>query len=238
MALPPGGIPNPSDGDKKRLMQRADSFAIGKGTQEKTESDEIEDFDEAMESVLHKSKKVETEVEDERAELAKHRDDHAQMEAERRGSTSPSHQPLLGLSILPGITNPSLAVGQSPESHSKRRSGAVEDKQDALVEAVSPEVLQGLRNAGLPEPIVTLDDPRTGSASDRLNEHFVLSLRGNERVYVWSQNHCHQVLSIGLHESQLESAVGTTVETVRRRGKTDEKTIRSRPEPAQDFTLD
>lgn len=240
MALPPTGLPESSDSDRKRLVQRADSFAIGTGTRDSKDRSDIEEFDEAMESIIHKSDKTKpemTETEDEGRLLKKHREQHAQKEAERRGSSSPSHQPFLGMSILPGITNPNILVNQSAEGHSQRRTSGVESKLDPVVESISPEILKGLKAAGLSDPIVTLDDPRVSGASDRLQKNFVLSLRSNERVYVWSQNRCHQILSIGLHQSSLESAVGQTIETVRRKGKLDEKTIGTRANPSADFSF-
>ena len=236
MALPPGGIGDTPDGDRKRLLQRADSFAIGTGTRNKKELDEIEEFDEALESVLHKSKKTGPEPEEDQAkQLERHREEKAQLEAERRGSSSPSHQPFLGMSVLPGISNPGMAVSSTPESHSKRRSGGVAGTGDARVEAVSPEIVQGLRAAGLREPVVTLDAPRLSGSAQAMHEHFVFSLRGTERVYVWDQNGCHQIVAIGLHGSSLESAVGATVETLTRRGKIDEKTTSQRKPPSTRF---
>lgn len=238
MALPPGGIQNSSEGDKKRLLQRADSFAIGSAGQRKQDLEELDEFGEAMETVLKKSHFSELVPDDQSDQLEKHREHHAKMEGERRGSSSPSHQPFLGLSILPGISNQPALVGQAPENESQRKSGHVKNESENLIESVSMEIVKGLRAAGLSEPIVTLDDPRLGSSADRLNEHFVMSLRDSERVYVWSGNSCHQILSIGMHESQLESAVGTTVEIVKRRGKIDEKSVHQRHLSESEFFLD
>lgn len=236
MALPPGGIHDTSDGDKKRLMQRADSFAIGSGTREKKDLEDLEEFDEAFKSVI-KEAATRSDREDQSKELAEHREEHAKLEGERRGSSSPSHQPFLGMSILPGINAPNLAVGETPEGHSKKRSAAVDGKEQEVVETVSPEILQGLKKAGLAQPIVSLDDPRIGGAAEGLKKDFVLSLRANERVYVWSRNSCHQILSVGLQESKLESAAGVTVETVTRRGRVDEKKVQTRPPSSEEFTL-
>ena len=217
-------------------MQRADSFAIGSGTREKKDLEDMEEFDEAFQSVIKEAARPE--VEDQDKELAQHREEHAKLEGERRGSRSPSHQPFLGMSILPGINAPKLAVGESPEGHSKRRSAAVDGSEHEQVETVSPEIVQGLKSAGLTEPIITLDDPRIGGSAEGLKREFVLSLRANERVYVWNQNSCHQILSIGLQESKLESAAGATVETVTRRGRVDEKKVRTRSLSSEEFTLE
>ena len=238
MALPPGGVGNTSEGDKKRLMQRADSFAIGSGTRNKKDIDELEEFDKTMTSAIKEQKATEPEADEQRQKLEEHREEKAQLEAERRGSSSPSHQPLLGLSVLPGINAPGLAVGQSPESHSKRQPGGINSESDPVVESVSADILKGLKRAGLRKPLVTLDDPRLSGSSEGLKPDFVLSLRGNDRVYVWSQNLSHQIVSIGLHESRLESATGGTVETVVRRGKIDEKSSYTRVVPTEDFALD
>lgn len=237
MALPPGGINDVPDGDRKRLMQRADSFAIGTGTRDNKDRDEIDEFDEAMSSVVQKAQQVEPTQEQEAKELAEHREDQAQLEAGRRGSSSPSHQPFLGLSVLPGIMGQNLSIGQTPEAQSKNRPQGVAGEQEQHVESVSPEVLNGLRKAGLSQPIVTLDDPRVSGNSEELSKSFVLSLQSNERVYAWSRNHCHQVLSIGMHEIKLESAAGTTIEILSRRGKVDQKTVRKRSAP-ESFSVD
>ncbi len=218
-------------------MQRADSFAIGSGLREDKDTDDLEEFDDTMKSVMKQSKAVDTEKEEQKRELSEHREDQAQLEAERRGSSSPSHQPLLGLSVLPGITGPNLSIGQTPESHSKKRSSTVSGTDETTIESVSPEIVQGLRAAGLKSPLTNLDDPRIAGSAEGLKNDFVLSLRSNERVYVWSQNLCHQILSIGLHESKLESAVGETVETLTRRGRNDEKALRKRPAPSADFSV-
>ena len=214
-------------------MQRADSFAVGSGTRENKDRDDVDSFDEAMESMVRKADKAQKESEpDQTKELEKHREEHAHLEAERRGSSSPSHQPLMGLSILPGIPG-HLPLGQMTESQSKQRSGAVGGKQEATVEAVSPEIVNGLKNAGLGEPIVTLDDPRLGGSAERLNRWFVLSLQGHERVYVWNDKACHQILTVGMRETTLESAVGDTVETVTRIGRSDQKRVTKRTAPAE-----
>ena len=214
-------------------MQRADSFAVGSGTRENKDRDDIDSFDEAMESMIKKSDQSQKETEpDQTKELEKHREEHAQLEAERRGSSSPSHQPLMGLSFLPGIPGP-LPLGQMTETQSKQRSGAVGSKQESIVEAVSPEIINGLKAAGLGEPIVTLDDPRLAGSAERLNRWFVLSLQGHERVYVWNDKSCHQILTVGMRETTLESAVGETVETVVRNGRTDQKRVSKRTAPAE-----
>ena len=237
MALPPGGIGNTPDGDQKRLIQRADSFAIGAGTRNKNDIDDLEEFDKKLTSAIKGDKKLDPDAEDEKQKLAEHRDEKAQLEAERRGSSSPSHQPFLGLSVLPGISTPGMSIAQAPESDSKKRAGGVESNNDPIVESVSPEILQGLKQAGLAKPIINLDDPRLTGSFDALKPDFVLSLRSNDRVYVWSQDSCHQIVSIGLHESKLESAVGSTVETVVRRSRVDQKSIRSRSSAQQDFSV-
>ncbi|MFA5503887.1 MAG: hypothetical protein WC314_15440 [Vulcanimicrobiota bacterium] len=233
MAITPGGIHDTPDGDRKRLMQRADSFAVGSGTRDSKDRDDIEDFDDTMESVIRKAESTPAEAEpDQGKELEKHREDHAQMEAERRGSSSPSHQPLLGLSVLPGIPG-ALPLGQMAEAQAQQRSRAVTDKEEAVVESVSPELVNGLKKAGLGEPIVTLDDPRLSGSAERLNRWFVLSLQGHERVYVWSDQACHQILTVGMRETTLESAVGETVETVIRKGRFDQKRIAQRSAPGR-----
>lgn len=217
-------------------MQRADSFAIGRGTRDDRE--EIEEFDQTIESMIKKSEKTAEEKEpDQTQELEKHREEHAQLEAERRGSSSPSHQPFLGMSILPGIPG-QLPIGQTQEAQSKQRSGAVSGKSEAVVEAVSPEIVNGLKKAGLGEPIVTLDDPRLAGSAERLNRWYVLSLQGHERIYVWNDKACHQILTVGMRETTLESAVGDTVETVTRKGRTDQKRVTKRMEPPGAFSPD
>lgn len=238
MALPPGSITESPDGDRKRLMQRADSFSIGSGTREKKDFEEIEEFDEAIDSVLKEARKTqEKEVEEQERDLHAHRESQARHEAERRGSSSPSHQTFLGMSILPGIESQRMLIGQSPESQSKQRSAGVGQGGTLQVESVSHEILQGLKAAGLSEPIVTLDDPRINGAPEGLRKHFVLSLTGTERVYVWSRDNCHQILTVGLRESHLESAVGSVVETVTRKGKSDEKKVSSRVVAEDPFSL-
>lgn len=238
MALPPGGIDNTFDGDKKRLTQRADSFAIGSGTREKKDFDEIEEFDKNLDSAVNKIKISEPTEESEGKQLEEHREKKAELEAQRRGSSSPSHQPFLGMSVLPGISNPSLAIGHTPEAYSKKRSGQVDGSGDERIEAVSQEVVQGLRQAGLANPVVTLDDPRLGGGAEGLKADYVFSLSGSERVYMWDKNNCYQKIAIGLHSSKIESAVGEVVEILTRKGKTDEKVVSRRDTPEGQFRLD
>jgi hypothetical protein len=236
VALPPGGINDTPDGDKKRLLQRADSFAIGKGTRD--DQDDVEAFDETIESAIKKAEKTgEDKEKDQAQELERHREDHAELEGGRRGSSSPSHQPFLGLSVLPGIPG-SIPIGQTPESHSKQKSGGVGKKSDPIVESVSPEIVNGLKKAGLGEPLVTLDDPRLAGSAAQLRRWFVLSLQGHERVHVWNDKACHQILTVGMRETTLESAVGETVETVTRKGRIDQKRVSKRMEPPRAFNPD
>lgn len=235
MALPPGGIDNTFDGDKKRLLQRADSFSIGSGTREKKDFDEIEEFDSAMDAVIHRIQQAEPQEESGSKQLEEHREDKAKLEAQRRGSSSPSHQPFLGMSILPGISNPTLDIGSTGSTYSKRRSSGVGEDREERVEALSQEIVQGLRAAGLSSPVVTLDDPRLGGASDGLKSDYTFSLSGSERVYVWDRNGCHQIITVGLHATKVESAVNDTVETLIRKGKIDEKSVSRRALPDEKF---
>lgn len=237
MAMPPGGIGDSPDSDRKRLSQRADSFAIGTGTRESKDRDDVESFDDALDSALKPRavKGAQDDPERQSRELEDFRKDQALDEAERRGSSSPPPNPFLGLLTLPGVGLPNLQVGETQRNEAKERSGGVEKAEKAESPTVSQEVLHRLQEAGLEEPVTNLDDPRLSSTADRLNTEFTLSLSGNERVYVWSQNACHQILTIGLHETKVESAAGTTVETLRRVGSTYEKSTRNRPIPGQEF---
>ena len=64
-------------------MQRADSFAVGSGTRENKDRDDIDSFDEALESMVRKADTAQKESEpDQTKELEKHREEHAQLEAE------------------------------------------------------------------------------------------------------------------------------------------------------------
>lgn len=230
MALPPGG-PEGLSGDSKRLQQRADFFATGQGARE--DKDDVEAFDEAIASVAKTAAKVteqDEDAEEKSRELKEYHEDSALDEAERRGSR-PTTPNLLGLVVLPGVTGPNLTIGETPRSESKGRSASVDELDKADSPTLSPELLNQLKIAGLENPVSTLEDPRLTKSADRLNEDFVLSLRNSDRVYVWSQSGCHQILTIGLHETRVESAAGTTVETLIRQGKTDQKQVRSRPAP-------
>lgn len=231
MALTPGA--EGLSGDHKRLQQRADSFAIGTGTRDSKDRDDIEAFDETIESVVKGAKVAEQQDEDaeeKSRELKEYQDSSLLEEAERRGSrpTSPN---LLGLMVLPGVSSPNMAIGETPRSESKGRSGKVSGVEKPEAPTLSPELLNQLKAAGLEDPVVTLDDPRLTKAADRLNQDYTLSLRDSDRVYVWSKSGCHQILTIGLHDTRVESAAGTTVETLIRQGKVDQKQIRSRPGP-------
>lgn len=220
-----------------RLLQRADSFSIGSGTREKKDFDEIEEFDSAMDAEIQRIQQSGPQEEPDSRQLEEHREDKAKLEAQRRGSSSPSHQPFLGLSILPGITNPTIDINSTGPAYSKRRSSGVGEGGEERVEALSQEIVQGLRSAGLPNPVITLDDPRLTGASDGLKSDFTFSLSGSERVYVWDRNGCHQVITIGLHATKVESAAGDMVETLTRKGKLDEKSVSRRSEPEQDFEI-
>ncbi len=237
MAMPPGGIGDGPDSDKKRLSQRADSFAIGTGTRENKDRDDVESFDEALDNALKPKvvKGAQDDPERQSRELEDFRKDQALGEAERRGSSSPPPNPFLGLLTLPGVGMPNLQVGETQRNEAKERSGGVKKAEKAESPTVSQEVLHRLKEAGLEGPVFSLDDPRLSTTADRLSSEFTLSLSGHDRVYVWSQNGCHQILTIGLRETKVESAAGTTVETLRRVGSVDEKLTRSRPLPGQQF---
>lgn len=229
MAVTPGG-PEGLSGDKKRLQQRADFFATGTGSRDDRE--EIEAFDETIESVSRTVKVAEQDEDAEKKsrELHDYQEDSAVDEAKRRGSRS-SNPNLLGLVTLPGMSGPNLTIGDTPRSESKGRSGGVGQSEAAEGPSLSPELLNQLKQAGLKSPVTNLDDPRLTRSPDKLNEEYVLSLNNHDRVYVWSQNDCHQILTIGMNETRVESAAGTTVETLVRKGKVDQKQVASRAEP-------
>lgn len=231
MAVTPGG-PEGLSGDKKRLQQRADFFATGTGSREKRE--DVEAFDETIESVTKTVKVAEQDEDAEKKsrELHDYQETSAKGEAERRGTRS-SNPNLLGLVTLPGVSGPNLAIGDTPRSESKGRSGGVGQAEGADGPSLSPEVLNKLKLAGLKSPITNLDDPRLTREPDKLRNDYVLSLTNHDRVYVWSQNDCHQILTIGMNETKVESAAGTVVETLIRKGKVDQKQVVSRAEPEE-----
>lgn len=237
MAMPPGIGGDVPDGDRKRLMQRADTFAIGTGTRELKDRDDAKQFDEVMDSTqdLRKVRGSDEDVEKQTKETEEYRKDQLQEQAEKRGSGSPSLNAFPGCLTLPALGVPMMSIGETTRSESKGRSGGVESGTESLPQTVSQEVLKGLREAGLSDPVESLDDPRLGKAAERLNDSFSMSLKGHDRVYVWSGQGCHQILTIGLHETKIESAAGTIVETLRRVGNSDEKTIASRPLPEGEF---
>lgn len=240
MALPPGIGGDIPDGDRKRLLQRADTFAIGTGTRELKDREEAREFDEALGSVQNSSRVREAEenVEKQARETEEYRKEQLLDQAEKRGSSSPPPNLYPGCLTLPGVGLPMLQIGETGRSESKGRSGAVDEQGPKVPQMVSQEVLRGLREAGLDNPVGSLDDPRLGKAADALNGTFSMSLRGHERVHMWSASGCHQILVIGLHETRVESAVGTTVETLRRvsGGGGDEKTVAQRARPDEDFS--
>jgi hypothetical protein len=218
-------------------MQRADTFAIGTGTRDLKDRDDVKDFDEALDSA-QETKKVrgaDEDVEKQTRDTEEYRKDQLLDQAEKRGSSSAPPNLYPGCLTLPGVGLPMLNIGETQRGESRGRSGGVGDVADKQPQVVSREVLQKLREAGLTEPVESLDDPRLGKAADRLNDAFVMSLKGHDRVYVWSGDGCHQILTIGLHETRVESAAGTTVETLRRQGTTDEKTVASRLLPDREF---
>ncbi len=239
MAMPPG-IGDGIEGDRKRLMQRADTFSIGTGVRDAKDRDDIKDFDEELDTALKPRtvKTAEEDVEKQARETEEYRKDQLLDQAEKRGSSSPSLNPFPGCLTLPGIGVPMMMIGETQRSESKGRSGGVESASETTNHSVSQNVLDALRQAGLPQPVESLDDPRLGKAAEKLLENFTMSLRGSDRVYVWQGEESHQFLTIGMHETKVESAAGTTVETLRRVGDADEKTVSTRPLPEDsDFEM-
>lgn len=218
-------------------MQRADTFAIGTGTRELKDRDDAKEFDEILDTAgeLHKVRAADEDVEKQAKETEEYRKDQLQDQAEKRGSGSPSLNAFPGLLTVPGLAVPAMTIGETGRSESKGRSGGVESAGQSDPPAVSQEVLQGLREAGLTDPLESLDDPRLGKAADRLNDSFSMSLKGHDRVHVWSGSGCHQILTVGMHETKVESAAGTIVETLRRVGNSDEKMVTTRSVPDGEF---
>jgi hypothetical protein len=219
-------------------MQRADTFAIGTGTRELKDREDVKEFDEALGTAqeTRKSRSADEDVEKQAKDTEDYRKDQLLDQAEKRGSSSPPPNLYPGCLTLPGLGVPLLTISETGRGESKGRSGGVEEISEKPLQLVSHEVLQGLREAGLPDPVESLEDPRLGKSPDRLNESYAMSLKGHDRVYVWSSNGCHQILTIGLHETKVESAAGTTVETLRRgQGNADEKTMATRPLPEGNF---
>lgn len=229
MAMPPG-IGDGIEGDRKRLMQRADTFSIGTGVREGKDRDDVKEFDDELESALKTRtvKTAEEDIEKQTRETEQYRKDQLLEQAERRGSGSPSPNLYPGCLTLPGVGVPMLIIGETGRSESKDRSGGVKSGSDASFHTVSPRIVDALRQAGLRTPVETLDDPRLGKSAEKLNEDFRLSLRGSDRVYVWQNGGAHQILTVGMHETKVESAVEETVEILRRVGESQEKTVTRR----------
>lgn len=234
MALPPGIGGDIPDGDRKRLMQRADAFAIGTGTREAKEREDAKEFDEALEDINTDSisKVSEEDLEKQTKETEDYREKQLLDQAEKRnlsGLTSLNAYP--GLLTLPGFGLASLLIEENKNLDSQKRSGAASVNLSKELPTVSQELLQKLREAGLENPVESLDDPRLGKACEALNPVFFLSLQDNKRVHFWSNKDCHQRITIGLYESRLESAADSLVETLIRTGEIDEKSISSRVPP-------
>lgn len=229
----PPGIGDGIEGDRKRLMQRADTFSIGTGVRDSKDRDDIKEFDDELDSAMKPRtvKTAEEDIEKQARETEEYRKEQLLDQAERRGSSSPPPNLYPGCLTLPGIGVPMMMIGESARSESKGKSGGVESATETATHAVSPNVLEALRQAGLENPVESLDDPRLGKSAEKLTEFFTLSLRGSDRVYVWQNEKAHQILTIGMHETKVESAVETTVETLRKVGDTQEKTVTSRPAP-------
>lgn len=238
MALPPGIGGDLPDGDRKRLMQRADTFAIGTGTRELKDRDDAKAFDETLETVgqTRRVKSADEDVEKQAKETEEYRRDQLLEQAEKRGSSSPPSNLYPGCLTLPGLaTPPPLLVGETGQGRSNKKSAAATSSQPAAPAQFSQPLLAALREAGLPDPVESLDDPRLGKAAERLSESYTMSLKGYDRVYVWNRGQAHQILTIGLHETKVESAAGDLVETLRRVGQSDEKTVAVRPLPENGF---
>lgn len=234
MALPPGIGGDVPDGDRKRLMQRADAFAIGTGTRETKERGDAKEFDEALEDVStdNISKVSEEDLEKQAKETEDYREKQLLDQAEKRnlsGLTSLNAYP--GLLTLPGLGLQSLMIGENKNLDSQKRSSTASANLSKELPTISQELLQRLREAGLENPVESLDDPRLGKACEGLNPEFILSLQDNKRVHFWSNKDCHQRITIGLYESRLESAADSLVETLIRTGEIDEKSISSRVPP-------
>ena len=232
MAMPPG-LGDGIEGDRKRLMQRADTFSIGTGVRDAKDRDDIKDFDEELDTALKPRtvKTAEEDIEKQARETEEYRREQLLDQAEKRGSSSPPPNLYPGCLTLPGIGVPMMMIGETQQSESKGRSGSVESASDGTNPSVSRHLLDALRQAGLDQPVESLDDPRLGKAAEKLLQSFTMSLRGSDRVYVWQGEETHQFLTIGMHETKVESAAGTTVETLRRVGETDDKTTTNRSLP-------
>lgn len=235
MAFPPGVGGDIPDGDRKRLMQRADTFSIGTGTREAKDRDDAQDFSDALEDVSSpkKTQALDEDLEKQAKETEDYRKEQLLEQAEHRNlRTLTSLNAFPGLLTVPGLELSGLLATSDP-TKSKKRSASVEPNGDKVAPTVSAPILQDLRQAGLSDPVESLDDPRLTRMPERLQTHFTLSLKGHDRVHTWKGDHCHQILRIGLHETEVESASGSTVETLKRIGQVDEKTISSKTEPVE-----
>ncbi len=232
MAMPPG-LGDGIEGDRKRLMQRADTFSIGTGVRDSKDRDDIKEFDDELDTALKPRtvKTAEEDIEKQTRETEEYRKEQLLDQAERRGSSSPPPNLYPGCLTLPGIGVPMMMIGETTRSESKGKSGGVESASDAAGQKVSQNLLDALRQAGLENPVESLDDPRLGKAAEKLTQEFTLSLRGSDRVYLWQNVDTHQILTVGMHETKVESAADTTVETLRRVGDLDEKIVSTRPTP-------
>ncbi len=238
MSWPPNTPMDGPGGDLKRIQQRADLFATGSGQRSAQDREEIDDFEE----LLGRAQKVpepqsfDRELADQQqGRLQEHESRHGRLEAERRGSSSGAPHLFPGLPFLPGVVPNELTLREAPQSEAKSRSRGVEQSREQEDPTFSAQILASLREAGLSSPIASLSDPRLQGQSDRLRDDFVLSLQENGRVYVWSRAQSHQIVSIGLTETKIESAAGSTVEILRSSGGRKEKTVRSRTPDSESF---
>ncbi len=214
-------------------------FATGAGQRNSKEREELDDFDEELKSLVKRKEipQVDEDAEQKARELKDYQKSQALQEAERRGANPTSLNPFPGLSFLPGVNPGSLAVGSTPQSEAKPRSGGVDGNEKREPLLVSPEILEKLREAGLAEPLTGLEDPRLSRNTERLSQDFVLSVGDKERVYVWSSGSDYQLATVGLRETRIESGVGDTVETLRQLGTQQEKIVRTRTESSEPFQI-
>ncbi|MCA9794987.1 MAG: hypothetical protein KC910_24430, partial [Candidatus Eremiobacteraeota bacterium] len=149
-------------------------------------------------------------------EVRQHNREQTVKEAERRGWTGPT--PVIGLSVVSAAAPREITVGVTSQDKTRAEDDGTQAVEIRPGEAkVDPTLLAGLRTAGLKQPLIGLADPRLAGTQPNLPDWHQGPIQGGTS-FVWSSGPAHQKLEWSEGRTLLESAAGTMIQTLERKG--------------------
>lgn len=208
------------DEDAKRDFSNLLDKRVEKEDEKKEARQTGEELQKKADDLARDEQKVAAEADRKEAqshsEVRQHNREQTVKEAERRGWAGPT--PVIGLAVVAAAAPREISAVVQGQDKTRADDDGTEAIEIRPAEAkVDPTLLAGLRTAGLKQPLIGLADPRLAGTQPNLPDWHQGPIAGGTS-FVWSAGPAHQKLEWSEGRTLLESAAGSMIQTLERKG--------------------